>query len=47
LQCQNQPAVVSVITLTTAGWFWHCNLAGALYDLIDAYLAGDGERLVS
>lgn len=29
------------IELTTAGWFWHCNLVGSLFDLIADYMDGD------
>lgn len=30
----------NTVLLTTAGWFWHGNLAGSLFAMIDAYLGG-------
>lgn len=30
----------AVLTLTTAGWFWHCNLVGSLFELIDLFTGG-------
>ncbi|KZB56355.1 heme anaerobic degradation radical SAM methyltransferase ChuW/HutW [Thalassospira xiamenensis] len=30
----------TVITLTTAGWFWHCNLVGSLFELIAIFMDG-------
>ncbi|CAA7620098.1 heme anaerobic degradation radical SAM methyltransferase ChuW/HutW [Magnetospirillum sp. SS-4] len=30
----------NAIILTTAGWFWHCNLVGSLFELIDLSMGG-------
>lgn len=29
----------AALTLTAAGWFWHCNLVGSLFELIDLFMA--------
>lgn len=36
-----------VIRLTTAGWFWHCNLVGSLFELIAQFMDGGDVPAVS
>lgn len=33
------------VELTTAGWFWHCNLVGSLFEMITAYLSPTHEEM--
>jgi len=30
----------TAVTLTPAGWFWHCNLVGSLFELTDLFMDG-------